>query len=40
MPRPAEYGNLIKTRALEAVRSTPGAVSGFLKNAEAFLMLA
>lgn len=40
MPRPDEYENLIKTRALEAVRPTPGAVAGFLKNAEGFLVLA
>ena len=40
MPRPPEYDNLIKTRALEAVQPTPGAVAGFLKNAEGFLALA
>ena len=40
MPRPPEYDNLIKTRALEAVQPTPGAVAGFLKNAEGFLVLA
>ena len=40
MPRPAEYENLLKTRALEAVQPTPGAVAGFLKNAESFLALA
>ena len=39
MPRPTEYENLIKTRALEAVQPTPGAVQGFLKNAESFLAL-
>ncbi|MBT9456657.1 MAG: hypothetical protein IV097_08545 [Burkholderiaceae bacterium] len=39
MPRPIEYDNLIKTRALEAVQPTPGAVAGFLKNAENFLLL-
>lgn len=39
MPRPTEYENLIKTRALEAVQPTPGAVAGFLKNAENFLAL-
>ena len=38
--RPPEYENLIKTRALEAVRPTPGALAGFLKNAESFLALA
>lgn len=39
MPRPAEYENLIKTRAFEAVQPTPGAVAGFLKNAENYLSL-
>ena len=39
MPRPVEYENLIKTRALEAVQPTPGAVAGFLKNADGFLAL-
>lgn len=39
MPRPIEYDNLIKTRALEAVQPTPGAVAGFLKNAESCLLL-
>ena len=39
MPRPTEYENLIKTRALEAVQPTPGAAAGFLKNAESFLAL-
>lgn len=39
MPRPTEYDNLIKTRALEAVQPTPGAVAGFLKNADNFLAL-
>ena len=39
MPRPAEYENLIRTRALEAVQATPGAVAGFLKNADSFLAL-
>jgi len=39
MPRPAEYENLIRTRALEAVQPTPGAVAGFLKNADGFLIL-
>ncbi len=39
MQRPAEYENLIKVRALEAVQPTPGAVTGFLKNAESFLAL-
>jgi len=31
--RPAEFENLIKTRALEAVAQTPGAIAGFLRNA-------
>ena len=39
MPRPIEYENLTKTRALEPVQPTPGAVAGFLKNAENFLAL-
>ncbi len=39
MPRPAEYENLIRTRAREAVQATPGAVAGFLKNAESFFAL-
>ncbi|RYF41191.1 MAG: hypothetical protein EOO27_46650 [Comamonadaceae bacterium] len=39
MPRPTEYQNLIKTRALEGVQPTPGAVAGFLKNAQNFLEL-
>jgi len=39
MPRPIEYENLIKTRALEPAQPTPGAVAGFLKNAENFLTL-
>jgi hypothetical protein len=33
MSRPTEYDNLIKTKALEAVASTPGAIAGFLRNA-------
>ena len=33
MPRPAEYENLIKTKAFEAVAPTPGAILGFLRNA-------
>ncbi|KDB06993.1 hypothetical protein LIG30_3791 [Burkholderia sp. lig30] len=33
MPRPAEYENLIKTKAFEAVAPTPGAIAGFLRNA-------
>ncbi|WP_321947869.1 hypothetical protein [Burkholderia cenocepacia] len=34
MPRPTEYENLVKTRAFEAVAPTPGAIAGFLRNAE------
>ncbi|MDR0246732.1 MAG: hypothetical protein LBJ65_34500 [Burkholderia sp.] len=34
MPRPAEYENLIKTKAFDAVAPTPGAIAGFLRNAE------
>ncbi|WP_296661750.1 hypothetical protein [Paraburkholderia sp.] len=33
MPRPAEYENLIKTKAFDAVAPTPGAIVGFLRNA-------
>jgi len=33
MPRPAEYDNLIKTRAFEPVAPAPGALEGFLGNA-------
>jgi len=40
MQRPLEYDNLIQRRALEAVQPTPGAVAGFLHNAEQFLVLA
>jgi hypothetical protein len=32
-PRPSEYENLIKTKALEAAASTPEAIAGFLRNA-------
>lgn len=39
MTRPTEYDNLIKTRAFEVVQTTPGAVAGFLRNAENFLVL-
>jgi hypothetical protein len=39
MPRPNEYDNLIATRAFEAVQPTPGAVAGFMKNAEGYLAL-
>jgi hypothetical protein len=31
--RPAEYENLIKTKAFEAVAPTHGAIAGFLRNA-------
>ncbi|MFA4914272.1 MAG: hypothetical protein WC590_11600 [Burkholderiaceae bacterium] len=40
MERPIEYQNLIRLRAMEAVQPTPGAVDGFLLNAERFLVLA
>lgn len=40
MQRPMEYENLIQRRALEQVQPTPGAVAGFLNNAEHFLALA
>ncbi len=33
MPRPVKYDNLIKTKALEAIAPTLGAVAGFLRNA-------
>lgn len=33
MPRPAEYKNLIKTKAFDAVAPTPGATASFLRNA-------
>ncbi len=33
MMRPSEYDNLIRTRALEEVPQTPGAIEGFLKDA-------
>jgi hypothetical protein len=36
MTRPAGFENLIKTNALEAVAPTPGAVAGFLSNAEGY----
>lgn len=32
MSRPPEYENLIKTKALEAVAPTPGAVALYLAN--------
>lgn len=40
MPRPPEYENLIKNRAFEAVQPTPGAVVGYLKNAQDYLDVA
>lgn len=40
MTRPVEYDNLIKTRAFEPVQPTPGAVAGYLKNAQDYLDVA
>ena len=40
MPRPIEYENLIKTRALEAVAPTAGAVALYLTNAGNYLKAA
>lgn len=40
MPRPPEYDNLIRTRALEEVQQTPGAIEGFLKDAAESLEVA
>jgi hypothetical protein len=40
MPRPLEYENLIKSKALEAVLPTSGAVAGYLKNACDYLEVA
>lgn len=40
MPRPVEYENLIKTKAFEAVAPTPGAISGFLRNASDYKVTA
>jgi hypothetical protein len=37
MQRPIEYENLIKTRALESVAPTPGAVERYLLNAKNYL---
>lgn len=37
MPRPIEYENLIKNRSLEAVNSTPGATTAYLKSAADYL---
>ena len=39
MTRPTEYENLIQRRAFEVVQPTPGAIAGFLKNAESYLAL-
>lgn len=40
MNRPPEYENLIKTRALEPVEPTEGAVAGYLSNAQDYLDVA
>ncbi|MEY4561665.1 MAG: hypothetical protein RLZZ618_942 [Pseudomonadota bacterium] len=40
MIRPPEYDNLIRTRALEAVAPTPGAVTAYLKSARSYLSAA
>lgn len=40
MMRPSEYDNLIRTRALEEVPQTPGAIEGFLKDAAESLEVA
>ena len=37
MKLPVEYQNLIKSRALESVEATPGAVAAFLQQAENYL---
>lgn len=37
MARPPEYENLIKTKAFEVVRPTPGAIAGHLQNAKNYL---
>jgi hypothetical protein len=37
MTRPPEYENLIRMKAFEAVAPTPGAVAGFLRNAQDYL---
>mgnify|MGYP003576343890 CR=1 FL=1 len=40
MARPPEYENLIKTKAFEEVRPTPGAIAGHLQNAKDYLAAA
>ena len=40
MSRPPEYENLIKTKALETVAPTPGAVARYLQNASDYLATA
>ena len=40
MSRPPEYENLIKTKALETVVPTPGAVALYLRNASDYLATA
>lgn len=40
MPRPDEYENLIRTKALEAVAPTAGAIEGFLRNAGSYRVIA
>ena len=40
MTRPSEYESLIKLNSFEAVKPTPGAVEGFLKNAAGYLATA
>ena len=40
MKRPPEYENLIRTKAFEEVRPTPGAVDGHLRNARDYLAAA
>lgn len=40
MQRPSEYENLIKTKAFEEVRPTPGAIAGHLRNAHDYLTAA
>lgn len=37
MKRPVEYENLISRKALEEVKPTPGAIDGFIKNAQGYL---
>jgi hypothetical protein len=40
MPRPDEYENLIRTKVLEAVAPTAGAIEGFLRNAGSYRVIA